>query len=381
MRKSRASRRTAFKLAGIALAGILVLLAAGSRSYIELHDRLIIQGIGIDRTNTGYRVSLHALKTTEVETVELLQTQGDTLYDALDNLSLQIGKIPLYTHNIMVVIGYATAEGGLQEALDFFVRYHETRPTQSVFLAANTAAELFEHRDESGQYTLLKDIDESAQLRQINSRLVQTEVLDVVNALYRRSNAASLPMLGLKEDQIQEMGTGIFEGERLKAVMDLEQSRGMMAVRNKLKAGDDMVELPGGVKVTLEYLSCKSDIRVELVQERPVFTVAVACRAEITQMNVPLDQQLPKEAYPELERLIAEKLSGQLENAIQFAVLEQHCDVFGFGNALLHQQTGYWLAHEADWVQEMAQAEYRVQVQAEVSLEGMEVSPEPFSVW
>ena len=119
MAPNKQSKKRVYKLVGIFLAGVLVFLAASSRNYIELHERLIIQGLGIDRTEQGYKVSVQSLKTTEEEKIELLVTEGDTVYDALNNLSLQIGKVPLYTHNIMVVIGRSAAEHGLDDVLDF----------------------------------------------------------------------------------------------------------------------------------------------------------------------------------------------------------------------------------------------------------------------
>ena len=212
MAPNKQSKKRVYKLVGIFLAGVLVFLAASSRNYIELHERLIIQGLGIDRTEQGYKVSVQALKTTEEEKIELLVTEGDTVYDTLNNLSLQIGKVPLYTHNIMVVIGRSAAEHGLDDVLDFFVRYHEARPTESVFMARDTAGELFAHQ-EDGQYTLLKDIDESAHARQYNSQLVQVEVMDVINDLYRRSNSAHLPILSLEDGKIQEVGRGFLRGK------------------------------------------------------------------------------------------------------------------------------------------------------------------------
>ena len=90
MAPNKQSKKRVYKLVGVFLAGVLVLLAASSRNYIELHERLIIQGLGIDRTEQGYKVSVQALKTTEEEKIELLITEGDTVYDALNNLSLQI---------------------------------------------------------------------------------------------------------------------------------------------------------------------------------------------------------------------------------------------------------------------------------------------------
>lgn len=380
MAPNKQSKKTVFKLVGIFLAGVLVLLAASSRNYIELHERLIIQGLGIDRTEQGYKVSVQALKTTEEDKIELLVTEGDTVYDALNNLSLQIGKVPLYTHNIMVVIGRSAAEHGLDDVLDFFVRYHEARPTESVFMASDTAGELFAHQ-EDGQYTLLKDIDESAHARQYNSQLVQVEVMDVINDLYRRSNSAHLPILSLEDGRIEELGTGIFEQGKLKETLSLEQTRGLMATINKLEVGTEVVQLSDHISVTMEYFDCKSHIETEIKDGKPVFTVKVKCKANISQMDNPIEDQMDDSVYPELEKAVSAKLREQIESAIRWAVIDNQCDVFGFGNALLWQQTDYWREHEDHWRDDMGEADYFVYVDTTIALEGQELSPKPFSVW
>ena len=85
--------------------------------------------------------------------------------------------------------------------------------------------------------------------------------------------------------------------------------------------------------------------------------------------------------YPELEQAVSAKLQEQIESAIQWAVIDNQCDVFGFGNALLRQQTDYWKEHEDHWRDDMGKADYFVHVDTTISLEGQELSPKPFSVW
>ena len=54
---------------------------------------------------------------------------------ALQNLTLQTGLIPTYSHNAMVVFSKQCAQEGLIDVFDFFIRYHETRPTVDLFVA------------------------------------------------------------------------------------------------------------------------------------------------------------------------------------------------------------------------------------------------------
>lgn len=380
MTQNTQSKMRALRLVGIVIAATIVLLAAGTRNYTELHERLIIRGLGIDRTDEGYKISLHALKTSEENTTELFTTEGKSVYDALENLGLVTDKVPLYSHSFLVVIGREAAEHGVDDVVDFFIRYQETRPTESIFLANDTAGELFEHQKD-GQYDLTLDINESASGRQNHSRLIQMELLDVVNAMYRNSNAVHLPVLSIDDGQIREYGTGIFENSQLKEMLDLEQTRGLSAALGKLQGGTEVVEGPGGLPVTLQYSQCRPKIKAEIQNGKPVFTLSVDCKANLSQTSTPVTQQMEKEVFTELEQALSDKLRGQMERTLRWAVLENHCDVFGFSNALLHQQTDYWRAHEDTWIEEMAEADYRISVKSTIALEGKETSPKPFNVW
>ena len=54
----------------------IVLMAFATRNYTQLHERLIIQAIGIDWQDGKYQISVHALKTTDEQEVDLFQAQG-----------------------------------------------------------------------------------------------------------------------------------------------------------------------------------------------------------------------------------------------------------------------------------------------------------------
>ena len=77
---------------------------------------------------------------------EVFTCQGASVLEALSNLSLSTGREPFYAHNYLVVFGRSCGEGGLDSAMDFFVRYYTTRPSVQVYLAAGRRK-----RSESGR--------------------------------------------------------------------------------------------------------------------------------------------------------------------------------------------------------------------------------------
>ena len=90
----------------------------------------------------GYVVTVRSSTSSEEEGEEFFKSEGETVLEALNNLSLLTGREPFYSHNYLVVFGRECAKEGLDSSLDFFVRYYNTRPAVKMFLAENTAEEV-----------------------------------------------------------------------------------------------------------------------------------------------------------------------------------------------------------------------------------------------
>lgn len=89
---------------------------------LELHQRVLIQAIGIDKTATGYQVTLRAASTSQQAEERLYTCAGATLEQALESFSHATGREPLYSHTGLVVFGKTCAQAGLEEVLDLSTR-------------------------------------------------------------------------------------------------------------------------------------------------------------------------------------------------------------------------------------------------------------------
>ena len=116
----------------------------------ELKNRLIVQAIGIDAQKDGtVLVTLQTLNTEMAgnpnsgaslgDVVTSFQMTGKTVADAISNAATMIGKKPLLSQNRLVVFGRDTAEQGILEHLDFFVRDTENRTTVLLAVSDTTA--------------------------------------------------------------------------------------------------------------------------------------------------------------------------------------------------------------------------------------------------
>ena len=82
------------KKLGAALLAVIMCITLSGCNYPELYERVLIHGIGVDWTGSGYRVTVRSSASAEDEGEELFTCEGETVLQALSDLSLTTGREP-----------------------------------------------------------------------------------------------------------------------------------------------------------------------------------------------------------------------------------------------------------------------------------------------
>lgn len=199
----------------LALLGLLVLLFSGCQnSENELKNRLIVQAIGIDAQKDGtVLVTLQTLNTEMAgnpnsgaslgDVVTSFQVTGKTVADAISNAATMIGKKPLLSQNRLVVFGRDTAEQGILEHLDFFVRDTENRTTVLLAVSDTTAYDVVSAK--MGENVLTADsIEAILHAQQFSTDVVGQAIYSVINKMESDTADAYLPVLKASEEKEDE---------------------------------------------------------------------------------------------------------------------------------------------------------------------------------
>lgn len=346
-----------------ALLGALALLCAclagcGGR---ELHQRVLVQAVGVDRTASGYEVTVRAASTAQEAGEELYTCRGATVLEALSSLSLSTGREPLYSHNALVVFGRSCGEEGLDRALDFFVRYAAARPTVQLYLAQDAARVL-----SAGDGEGLVPIDQLQSLGRTgpyNGQALSVDVLEFVNAARRPGSSPVLPLLREEDGRVELAGAAFFRDYRLAGTFSLEEARGYLAASGRLSGGELVVELPSRGVVTLSVSRAKTRVGAAFDGESPAFSLA--CRVEAEISSYAGGASLDEPFYAALEDAAARQLEGEISAALESA-LSAGCDIFGLGNRLSQRFPRRWEQLAPQWEQAMAQCAPAPQVEVQV---------------
>lgn len=360
-------KRLIITAAAALLAFLILVSASASGGQIQLDDRMLIQGIGIDEQDGEVLVSVHIRQPIKNEGV-VEQVKGATVLEALDKLVQKSGKVPLYSHNLVVVFGKKCGEAGLERYLDFFVRYYEARPSVGVFLAEETAEEILTWK-EGEQYISPEEIARMGQGGKSNGWTVYTRVIDFVNQLIGEGSSPYMPVIGIKGQAAQITGTAVFQNDRYSMTLTPEESRVLLLITKRLAGGQMIAELPKAGKITATIRRGEAQVSPVMTTTGPQLTITVDCHTEISSMDR-MDMQADESLIPGLEKALAEQLETAVLETLKKTMREGQTDPFGFGRQLMQEQTQWWKQNGESWEEWLVKIPVAVQVKMTVESAG-----------
>lgn len=346
-------------------AALGIMLTSTGCGYRELYQRLLIQGIGIDRDRDGYVVTVRSSQTAGDEGQEYFQAKGSSVLEALGDLSRSTGREPFYSHNYLVVFGKSCGSEELKQCLDFFVRYYNTRPAVQLYMAENTAQEIMGAKRED-KYLKMSELQQLGDSGSHNGRTVEVELLDFINAVKGEGLSPILPVLGMTDTGVQVEATAYFKEYELKGFLTPEETRAYLAVKDRLEKGEVVVVHDSLGQVTLSLSGEKGQVRVELDREgRPVFHISLEARADVSAVSDG-SYRLSEESYIQIERQAAQDMCQNVSALLEKTVIEDNCDIFGFGNLIYRTYPDYWRANGDSWGELMAGCGYEVEASLQI---------------
>lgn len=340
---------------------ILSMCACGGR---ELYERMIIHGIGVDSDGEEFEVTVRSSVSPEDGGEELLRCRGRSVPEALNSLALSTGRKPFYAHNYLVVFGRECAERGLDRCIDFFVRYYNTRPAVQLYVADGDAEEILSF-ERDGRYLKMSELQQLGDSSRDTGRTVGVEVLDFINGVKRQGGSAVAPVLRADRDKIEICASAYFDGYKLKNMLDLNATRGFLAVKSGLTDGEAVIKTEEHGTVTLTLSDGRGGIELDLTGELPRFLLKINVAGDVSAVSGGRNT-LEHDGYDVLEAELEKELRGETEAAIEQAVISDGCDIFGFGALIYRKAPRQWEGLKEDWSETMKKCGYDIEASADV---------------
>lgn len=346
---------------------------SGCSETSQLHQKLIVQGIGIDAEEDNYKVTLQAYDyqnpTSESEpTLKIVELNGNSIMEAFSRIYRQTGLQPLYSQNMLIVFGEEVAKGGLSNVIDFFIRHYEVRPDVKICVAKGNAADIMKCETEEG-YVKVKNI----------SDLVYDKC-DVIHFVGRIRDGVSCPSVNaLKVQENNESGEysivsdGIacFHEDVLVGFSDEDQTKGIELINGDYIDKTFIVNMDNDVKVSCTVKKISKEIKPVISDTKINFDINLKVDAgvfEVVGQDIKSGMSISK--Y-ELEQKLSSRINELCAQAINKVVMDYGTDIFRFGKVLMNNNPNYFRNIE-NWEEVLKSATYNINTTSEIIVSGTE---------
>ncbi|WP_340024326.1 Ger(x)C family spore germination protein [Paenibacillus sp. FSL K6-1096] len=385
---------------------VLVLLITpltGCWSRKELGDLAVAIGLGIDKTDKGYRVTVQIVAPSLAAASSgggtggppalAVATESVTIMEAVRKLTTMLPRKIYLSHLSILLLDEATAREGIRKPLDFLFRDHEVRPDFDLAIVREGTA-----YDALSIMTPLerlpaRDLYDSLNGSQKNwAPTSAVRLLDLMKWFDLEGKEAVLTGLFLvgnlekgktKENvdainsplKFEYRGIGVMKNDMLLGWLDEDDSKAYNYVTGKVKSTVGKVDCPGGEgNFVMEVLDAKSSIKPGIRNGEPYATVKVRIEANVGEVGCNLDlnsretlRQMKLQAIKRTKELIA---TGIKDVQDQFGV-----DIFGFGTIFHQRHPRYWSKWKDQWNEKFSRMDVNVVVEYIIKGRGRIVNP------
>lgn len=310
-----------------------------------LDEQLIVYGIGVDKIDDMYELTLQALNTQntsesdskeEKKSIIGIHAKAKTLIDAVSQIENQTGKKILYSHAIVLIIGEETAKNGLSDIVTFFSTNHKLSPTVEVLISNCYAKDIF-FNEETEKTVYSEDIFAITNIGQENNDAINSNIRYLLSDINNELKAAKVWYIDYDKEKVSCQRIALFKHDKLIDILDEEISKGALLIYGKAKNFSDSVKI-NDCTVSYKVSQAKSNIQVKIKNNKPVFNLSL-------DLNLDLYGADNISNSDEIKLALENRLAGLQTNAINFCIKKYGCDIFNFHRYIMNSDSKFFKAN------------------------------------
>ncbi|MCL6627237.1 MAG: Ger(x)C family spore germination protein [Alicyclobacillus shizuokensis] len=281
------------------------------------------------------------------QSVWVVHSTGETVTEALQCLQQQVADPLFFGHLRVIVVSREFAQKrGLSDLMDYLRRNPQVRRTLWILVSEHEAAKLLATAPPLKRVPtlyLISTMDQAIRLGKF-----PTEFLGVAESkVVMKGRDMVLPYVDVQHGETMLLqGMAFFRDYRLAGVVTgIPGVYTYMELCGIRQGGIvDRAQLPGGSWVVLQSYRRRRSIRLQMVQDQPVFDVYVHIDFHIHQTSGdPLNLSNPA-TLRLIERRESEKIISAQKDLIR-RTQQAGSDIVGFGEFVRAYRPGWWDAH------------------------------------
>lgn len=190
----------------VILLAIVIAFPASMSTQARLNMRIIITGLAIDKTDSGYEVTAQIVKTAPGSgaeksgaTLDYVTDSGDTIVSAISKLSYRSGKVAGFSHTNFILLGKEMLDENLVQTLNYFLRDNLIKDSVLLLIAKDTAKDELKNTKELGLSVGL-EIQKVFVYKEKESDGAMTSLVSFVNKSLNHSKTSAVSILSINSE-------------------------------------------------------------------------------------------------------------------------------------------------------------------------------------
>ena len=363
----------------------------------KLDELAIALLIGIDLEDDKILITAEVINlqyssdssSSENVSVKYVQGTGNTVLEALRDITLKFGHRIYGAHTKAIIFGEDLAKKGVMPYMDQLFRARELRESAYVLVAKEAKA-----YEVMGVSSGLEPIPANYIISLIDSirynpKTIDTNMMDFVKHYYHMGRHPIVAILekrqkkginqtekevGTKDFELSSIGSAVFKNDTLVGYLSGNDTKALNYILNNVKGG--IITFPTPVDSDETLFSSLSTIKVRTKNDVDFKDGRLILKTKITiSGNLgEIDGDMDISNYESLEKM-AQACSQTVKEGIEMTVKkvqkEFGFDIFGFGHVLHKKHTEEWRKIEGKWDDLFAEADFQIEVVTNIISSGL----------
>ncbi len=372
---------------------IALVISGCSVGKRELNDLAIVMAVGLDKGKNGQikittqiarpgdaRGQTGAPSAQTGDAVWSASAEGETLFQAIRNLSTYSSRRVFWAHNFIIVINEKLAKQGIRDIIDFFTRNPELRMRTWVVVTPDQASTVVSTL--TGLEVVPGEaLDKLFRYTTVSVKAPKTQMLDLQAAYLSDSSQPVLARVKLIDrgvsnkkpgqagayEQIELAGAGVFKKDKLVGTLMPGEVSGLLPFIEPLNTRVLILKCPQEKtkKMTVEVKNQKFFITPSLKNNKPFYTISYSTTGSVVESDCPYSIYNIK-TEKALKREMENVQKKEIEIVLNKSIKEYQSDFLELGKVFMNKYPSEWRKMERKWEGVFPATEYTIKSKAEI---------------
>lgn len=361
-------------VAKITVAALLACLLCSCAKTEHLSDISIVEGMSVNGGADGFEVTVQTLNLAKSGNASEgfsgnvtmnISGRGENISRAIDNAAEGLSKQLYFGQNRIVIFGNGIDENKRRECLDYFIRSNNSQPDVALCLAQGNPADVLNNQEHDALVPA-QALSKMLKNGQGNGSAAYVTASELANLYLDETSDFYLPVVELEGENTYSSKTAVYDGTRLAAVLDKQQTLGFLIMKNKVDGGILTVDDERLGKTSFEIVSSRAKTKAALVNGVPEFTADIKLKLIVNEIENGADISVSDSDITRLENLAQKELKGYCRSAFEVCT-QNGSDALRIGRHIARRSNSQYRQIISDWKAMLPTSVLKITVSCECS--------------